>query len=332
MDKNRISNHNWICRTLAGTIALEEIPMPLKQRNFLKHLAKPVRVSDVYKILKEKYPNDYSKTSDFVQLISLTNKKLWIEKVEKPQDLDDSEIKTDDSENSFDDSRDSSSLPEELLTLSRKAQSGYSEESNVFAIEFEDPKEKEDIKKWFDEEDEYEVPEVEFVPDEQTKDLILKLGLGSLNENNIDELEIPEEDPFNNKDVYLPKTEAANQVLQALEQFKVDEFENEDLNSDESTIINENSTHNEESINYIFNQTKESDEDNKVIEDNEDENKEPAIPVNNIKEISSVDREMKRQERLSKRNPSSSPKKNDSKKEQGLLGSLKNGIKKIIGK
>lgn len=328
MDKNRISNHNWICRTLAGTIALEEIPMPLKQRNFLKHLAKPVRVSDVYKILKEKYPNDYSKTSDFVQLISLTNKKLWIEKVEKPQTLDDNDTRKDYPENSFDDSRDSSSLPEELLTLSRKAQSGYSEESNVFSIEFEDPEEKEDIKKWFDEEEEYDVPPVEFVPDEQTKELILKLGLGSLNENNIDELEIPEEDPFTKKGNYAPKTEAANKVLEVLENFKVEEIiEEEDEEDDvDVKVAKEDTSHTEQSINHIFNQ--------ELPEDGSFNNQEEAVEkADNIKEISTLDRESKRQERLSRRaNNSTAGKKSESKKEQGIFGSLKNGIKKIIGK
>lgn len=325
MDKNRISNHNWICRTLTGTIALEETSMTLKQRNFLRQLSKPVRVSDLYKILKEKYPNDYSRTSDFVEIVDFTNKKIWIEKVEKPQLLEESDSKKDDSEHSLEDSRDSSSLPEELLNLSRKAQSGYSEESNVFAIEFEDPEEKEDIKKWFNEADEYEEQQVEFIHDEQTKDLILKLGLGSVNSNNMDEFEIPEDNPFISKGSNVSKTEAAEQVLNFLDQF--DEKDLEDNISDEEDSEKEIFYNQEENINQIFNQEKEIVEDKENIHEVEQKKEE-----DNVREISSVDRESKRQERLSKRNNLPPIKKNEPKKEQGILGSLKNGIKKIIGK
>lgn len=325
MDKNRISNHNWICRTLTGTIALEETSMTLKQRNFLRQLSKPVRVSDLYKILKEKYPNDYSRTSDFVEIVDFTNKKIWIEKVEKPQLLEESDSKKDDSEHSLEDSRDSSSLPEELLNLSRKAQSGYSEESNVFAVEFEDPEEKEDIKKWFNEADEYEEQQVEFIHDEQTKDLILKLGLGSVNSNNMDEFEIPEDNPFISKGSNVSKTEAAEQVLNFLDQF--DEKDLEDNISDEEDSEKEIFYNQEENINQIFNQEKEIVEDKENIHEVEQKKEE-----DNVREISSVDRESKRQERLSKRNNLPPIKKNEPKKEQGILGSLKNGIKKIIGK
>lgn len=325
MDKNRISNHNWICRTLTGTIALEETSMTLKQRNFLRQLSKPVRVSDLYKILKEKYPNDYSRTSDFVEIVNFTNKKIWIEKVEKPQLLEESDSKKDDSEHSLEDSRDSSSLPEELLNLSRKAQSGYSEESNVFAVEFEDPEEKEDIKKWFNEADEYEEQQVEFIHDEQTKDLILKLGLGSVNSNNMDEFEIPEDNPFISKGGNVSKTEAAEQVLNFLDQF--DEKDLEDNISDEEDSEKEIFYNQEENINQIFNQEKEIVEDKENIHEVEQKKEE-----DNVREILSVDRESKRQERLSKRNNLPPIKKNEPKKEQGILGSLKNGIKKIIGK
>lgn len=318
MDKNRISNNNWICRTLTGTIALEETSMTLKQRNFLKQLSKPVRVSELYKILKEKYPNDYSRTSDFVEIVNFTNKKIWIEKVEKPQLLDSSDSKKDDSEHSLEDSRDSSSLPEDLLNLSRKAQSGYSEESNVFAVEFEDTKEKEDIKKWFDEEDDYDEPQVEFIHDEKTKDLILKLGLGSIDSNNIDEFDLPEENPFIAKNSNVNKTEAAEQVLQILDQFNDHNLEDNEEASNEE--INNNTYNQEENIDYIFNQEKEVNVEEKAPKDD------------NVREISSAERENKRQERLNKRSTIPSANKNDSKKEKGIFGSLKNGIKRIIGK
>lgn len=316
MDKNRISNNNWICRTLTGTIALEETSMTFKQRNFLKQLSKPVRVSELYKILKEKYPNDYSRTSDFVEIVNFTNKKIWIEKVEKPQLLDGSDSKKDDSENSLEDSRDSSSLPEELLSLSRKAQSGYSEESNVFAVEFEDSQEKEDIKKWFDEEDDYEEPQVEFIHDEKTKDLILKLGLGEVDTSNLDEFEIPEENPFINKGNNINKTEAAEQVLNFLDQFNDQDLDAESLPEE----IKQDTSNQEENINHIFNQEKDNSVEDVIKKDD------------NIREISSIDRENKRQERLNKRTPASTVNKSESKKEQGIFGSLKNGIKKIIGK
>jgi len=318
MDKNRISNNNWICRTLTGTIALEETSMTLKQRNFLKQLSKPVRVSELYKILKEKYPNDYSRTSDFVEIVNFTNKKIWIEKVEKPQLLDSSDSKKDDSEHSLEDSRDSSSLPEDLLNLSRKAQSGYSEESNVFAVEFEDTKEKEDIKKWFDEEDDYDEPQVEFIHDEKTKDLILKLGLGSIDSTNIDEFDIPEENPFITKSSNVNKTEAAEQVLQFLDQFNDHNLEDNEEASNED--INNSTYNQEENIDHIFNQEKEVNIEEKAPKDD------------NVREISSAERENKRQERLNKRSTIPAASKNDSKKEQGIFGSLKNGIKRIIGK
>lgn len=321
MDKNRISNNNWICRTLTGTIALEETPMPLKQRNFLKQLAKPARVSELYKILKEKYPNDYSKTSDFVEIVNFTNKKIWIEKVEKPQLLEDPDSKKNNSENILEDSKDSSSLPEELLSLSRKAQSGYSEESNVFAVEFEDPTEKEDIKKWFDEEDDYEEPQVEFIPDEQTKDLILKLGLGSVDVNNIDEFEIPEDNPFIHKGSNVNKTEAAEQVLHFLDQFNDKDLKDDISDEDEiKKDLEEDSYIKEENINRVFNQ----DQENSLEENIQKKD-------DNVREISSIDRENKRQERMNKRTPIPT-KKNESKKDQGIFGSLKNSIKKIIGK
>lgn len=300
MDKNRISNHNWICRTLTGTIALEATPMPLKQRNFLKQLSKPARVSELYKILKDKYPNDYNKTSDFVEIVDFTNKKIWIEKVEQPQIV--AENEKDNSEDiSIDDSRDAPSLPEDILNLSRKAQSGYSEESEVFSVEFENKQDKpEEIQKWIDEEAEYEEQVVEFIPDQKTKDLILKLGLGTVEENDVNDLELPEEDPFSYKPMNIPQTEAAVQVLQYL-----DQFEGTDENSNEIEVKDDDIVKEKENIIEIENNTS-------VV-------------------LTTQEKENKRLERLNKRtiNPI---KTNNNKKQKGILGSLKNSFKKIIGK
>lgn len=141
----------------------------------------------------------------------------------------------------------------------------------------------------------------------------------------MDEFEIPEDNPFISKGGNVSKTEAAEQVLNFLDQF--DEKDLEDNISDEEDSEKEIFYNQEENINQIFNQEKEIVEDKENIHEVEQKKEE-----DNVREISSVDRESKRQERLSKRNNLPPIKKNEPKKEQGILGSLKNGIKKIIGK
>lgn len=323
MDKRKIANHNWICRTLTGTIALEESSMPLKQRNFLKLLSKPVVVSKLYKTLKDKYPNDYSTTNDFVEIMDFTHKKLWIDKVEEPQLIDNNKKEDISVDKTFDDSKESISLPEEIMNLSRKAQSSYnSEESIIYSLEIEKPQEKsneqEKLKSWFEEQDvDYNnQQDVEFVPDQKEKELILKLGLGSINNMDDDSLEIPEEDPFflhKEQDQNIPRTQAANQILNILDTFdgyddEEDHIKSENMENEKEFIVEE-----------------------KVVEKTE------------ITEVSTVkstveDREIKRQERLSKRNVSTSKtstttvSEKKSKKEGGIFGSIKDGFKKIIGK
>lgn len=313
MDKRTISNHSWICRTLNGTIALEEKTMPSKDRYFLKSVAKPIRVSDLYIILKEKYAEDYRLTSDFIDMINIMNKKLWISRVEKPQVIENDKKINDSTEEDTHYSRDSVSIPEDVMNLSRKLQNSLSEDVNPYPVHFENNKhddfDKLDILK--DEVDGYDDNGVVFIPDEQTKALIMKLGLNTVSDDVDDEaLELPEENPFY-QEADVPITKAAESVLKQLDAFKDFEYTHDDsTDSNEMEEIAESATLPETPV---------------LV---------PVSSQSNVDVIASHDaakeREEKRQERINKRT-AQSPKK-EPPKSAGLFGSLRDGLKKMIGK
>ena len=313
MEKKTISNHSWICRTLNGTIALEEKTMPLKDRYFLKSVAKPIRVSDLYIILKEKYADDYRLTSDFIEMINVMNKKMWISRVEKPQIIENDKKESETTEEDTQYSREGISIPEDVLNLSRKLQNSLSEEVNPYPVHFEDSHNHDSnkIDALRDEIGDYDDDGVVFIPDEQTKALIMKLGLNTISDDVSDEaLELPEENPFY-QETNVPITKAAESMLKQLDAFK--DFE------------------------YVPDDSVEPNETDETIESVTLPETPILVPVQSKPEVDVVasnetvrDREEKRQERINKR--ATTPVKKEPAKSSGLLGSLKDGFKKIIGK
>lgn len=313
MEKKTISNHSWICRTLNGTIALEEKTMPLKDRYFLKSVAKPIRVSDLYIILKEKYADDYRLTSDFIEMINVMNKKMWISRVEKPQIIENDKKENETTEEDTQYSREGISIPEDVLNLSRKLQNSLSEEVNPYPVHFEDSHNHDSnkIDALRDEIDDYDDDGVVFIPDEQTKALIMKLGLNTISDDVSDEaLELPEENPFY-QETNVPITKAAESMLKQLDAFK--DFE------------------------YVPDDSVESNETHENIESGTLPETPILFPVQSKPEVEVVasneaarDREEKRQERINKR--ATAPVKKEPTKSSGLFGSLKDSFKKIIGK
>jgi len=320
MDKKTISNHSWICRTLNGTIALEEKSMPLKERYFLKSVAKPIRVSDLYIILKEKYSDDYRSTSDFIEMVNIMNRKMWISRVEKPQVIENEKKTSSFSEEDTQYSRDSLSIPEEIMNLSRKAQNSLSEDVNPYPMHFESDGNKDssnNLDALRDEIDDYD-DGVAFVPDEKTKELIMKLGLNNISEEDIlnddEALALPEENPFY-QEANFPMSKAAESMLKQLDAFQDIEY----VPSEDDVISSGKTEAVDMSLELpqvpVLISTQQAEESQSAVSN------ESAI---------AKDREEKRQERMSKR--ASQPVKKAPVKSPGLFGSIKDGFKKIIGK
>lgn len=320
MDKKTISNHSWICRTLNGTIALEEKSMPLKERYFLKSVAKPIRVSDLYIILKEKYSDDYRSTSDFIEMISIMNRKMWISRVEKPQVIENEKKKSSFSEEDTQYSRDSLSIPEEIMNLSRKAQNSLSEDVNPYPVHFESDSGKNgsnNLDALKDEIDDYD-DGVTFVPDEKTKELIMKLGLNNISEEDIlnddDALALPEENPFY-QEASFPISQAAESMLKQLDAFQ--DFEYIPESEEVAGVDKEEATKTSVDLPQV-----------PVLVSFQPQEESESLISN--ESSAAKEREEKRQERISKR--ASPPVKKAPVKSQGLFGSIKDGFKKIIGK
>lgn len=84
MGKENIVNDYWICRTIMGTIALEE-ETSIKTRTFLYQVVSPKKLSDVFRTLNETLPRDFYDLADFYNELNHCMSQLWIEKVDEPQ-------------------------------------------------------------------------------------------------------------------------------------------------------------------------------------------------------------------------------------------------------
>lgn len=84
MGKENIVNDYWICRTIMGTIALEE-ETSIKTRTFLYQVVNPKKLSEVFRILNETMPRDFYDLADFYNELNNCVNQLWVEKVDEPQ-------------------------------------------------------------------------------------------------------------------------------------------------------------------------------------------------------------------------------------------------------
>lgn len=246
MGKENIVNDYWICRTIMGTIALEE-ETSLKTRNFLYQIVTPKKLSDVFRNLNETMPMEFYDLADFYNELNHCLGQFWVEKVDEPQINTDPTISVEDI-----DIPDSWGIFAVTQSIKEKSKSGTdSDVSETLFDDFGNPKATaNDLKYWLEQEKQEQLEnndakKVEFKTDKE--EIIFNYGItdgfGFKQSDNVEEIpELPEENPFFKDgniptnlghEFEIPINDEAKRMLEMFKDTTLSDFENKAQKKDE---------------------------------------------------------------------------------------------------
>lgn len=245
MGKENIVNDYWICRTIMGTIVLEE-EISNKTRNFLYQIVTPKKISEVFRVLNETMPMDFYDLADFYNELNNCMSQFWVEKVDEPQQVE-NEINVEDID-----------IPDTwgVFAVSRNMKDKSKSESEMSETMFDDfgnPRASaSDLKYWLEKEVQEQQEEKDFKKIEfkkENKELVFNYNVdaGFKNSDSQEGIpELPEENPFfreNTSDFTIgnefeiPINEEAKKLLDLFKGTSIEDFKDEKANYQEDTTF-----------------------------------------------------------------------------------------------